>query len=196
MENHYQEASAEPQAQTSDFTYAPPRSVSQPRREPEYRVVVIPIGLLISVSRALRTPFESRRTHERLAERSFDAGNSAYDTQYYDQAIANYDEAIRLKPGYGEAYNNRGLVYQAQGSTDQAIADFAEAIRLNPGLGDAYYNRGLAYQAKGSYDQAIADFDEAVKFMYGAASVYNSRGLAYQRHRRVRQGDCRLRPGD
>jgi tetratricopeptide (TPR) repeat protein len=178
MENHNHEGSTEPQAQMSNFTYAPPVSASQTRREPEFRVVVIPIGLLVSLV-SLVAFVVSQSSPDGRAQSRLEEGNSAYDSQSYDYAIDRYDEAIRLKPDYGEAYNNRGLAYQAKGSTDQAIADFAEAIRLNPGLGEAYYNRGLAYQAKGSYDQAIADFDEAVKFMVGAASVYNSRGLAY-----------------
>ena len=175
MENHNYERATEAQPKRSDFSYDSSISAPQLQQVPEYRAVFIPIGLIVSAIILVM----SQISPTGRAESNFNAGNSAYDVQDYDRAIAKYDEAIRLKPDYGKAYNNRGLAYQAKGSTDQAIADFAEAIRLNPGLGEAYYNRGLAYQAKGSYDQAIADFDEAIKFLYGAASVYNSRGLAY-----------------
>ena len=42
-------------------------------------------------------------------------------------AIADYDEAIRLKPDYAEAYNNRGTEKGALGQRDEAIADYDDS---------------------------------------------------------------------
>ena len=52
-----------------------------------------------------------------------------------DEAVAEYDEAIRLDPRYAKAYGNRGVVYTALGQHQRAIQDFDEAIRLDPQLG-------------------------------------------------------------
>src|SRR3989338_6117745 len=49
-----------------------------------------------------------------------------------DNAIADYDTAIRLNPNLAEAYNNRGLAWGNKGNLDNAIADYDTAIRLNP----------------------------------------------------------------
>jgi len=49
-----------------------------------------------------------------------------------DRAIADFNEAIRLKPNDASAYNNRGLAYAAKGDDDHATADFNEAARLKP----------------------------------------------------------------
>ena len=49
-----------------------------------------------------------------------------------DSAIADYGAAIEFKPDFGEAYFNRGLVYEARRDRDQAIADFQVADRLLP----------------------------------------------------------------
>ena len=60
---------------------------------------------------------------------------SASDWLYkgnYDQAIKDYSEAIRLKPGDVKAWNNRGIVYRRKGEYDLAIQDFSEAIKLKP----------------------------------------------------------------
>ena len=50
----------------------------------------------------------------------------------HDEAIAEYREAIRLKPDFAEAHNNLGNALQAKGKLDEAIAEYREAIRLKP----------------------------------------------------------------
>ena len=47
-------------------------------------------------------------------------------------AIADYSQAIRLRPTYAVAYNNRGVAYMASGYPDQALCDFNRAIQLQP----------------------------------------------------------------
>jgi tetratricopeptide (TPR) repeat protein len=85
-------------------------------------------------------------------EQTFDQGNAAatlkdrpsnslvpngwrviYENDF-DNAIADYTEAIRLDPKLGEAYHYRGLLYQAKGDHRQAEADMAEAKRLTTKL--------------------------------------------------------------
>ena len=99
----------------------------------------------------------------------------------HDKAIADYNEAIRLKPDFAEAYNARGNAYDEKGDHDKAIADYNEAIRLKPGLAEAYYNRGLAYRRKGDLDKAIADYTEAIRLKPDNAPAYHNRGIAYRK---------------
>src|SRR5918912_967260 len=49
-----------------------------------------------------------------------------------ERAIADYSEAIRLKPDYALAFYNRGDAYADRSKYDHAIVDFSEAIRLKP----------------------------------------------------------------
>ena len=85
----------------------------------------------------------------------------------FDQAIAEYTEAIALDPDYADAYNNRGAAYLRVGDFDQAIADYNTTIAitynnlailtrqydmgcragtvesmLKPDYADAFFNRG------------------------------------------------------
>lgn len=67
-----------------------------------------------------------------------------------DRAIADYTEAIRLKPDHAIAHYDRGIVWQQKGELDRAIADFSEAIRLKPYdtlAVYAYVNRGLTWKS-------------------------------------------------
>lgn len=45
-------------------------------------------------------------------------------------ALQDYSEAIRLKPNYAIAFNNRGVARSAKGDIEGALQDFNEAVRL------------------------------------------------------------------
>ena len=49
-----------------------------------------------------------------------------------DEEIELNCQAIRLKPDYAEAFNNRGIARYNKGDFDGAIKDYEEAIRLDP----------------------------------------------------------------
>jgi len=76
------------------------------------------------------------------ARQFFDRGYDKYKQGDYQGTIENYTEAIRLKPDYAIAYNNRGLARERLEDYEGAIskrsaercADYTQAIRLDPDL--------------------------------------------------------------
>ena len=74
----------------------------------------------------------------------FRSGRAKSDKGDFDGAIADYNEAIRLKPDYAIAWNNRGFVKRRKDDLDGAIADYNEAIRLRPNYEEAIQNREIA----------------------------------------------------
>ena len=93
-------------------------------------------------------------------------------------AIDAYDKAIRRKPDYADAYNNRGNAKDNLGRHEEAIADYDEAIRLKPDYAMAYNNRGNAKDNLGCHEEAVADHDEAIRLKPDYADAYNNRGVA------------------
>jgi tetratricopeptide (TPR) repeat protein len=80
-----------------------------------------------------------------------------------DHAIAEINEAIRLKPNFAMAFCFRGLQYDAEGDQELAIADYNEAIALDPAfLQSAGNNRAVAYFHKKDYNGAVANFSELI----------------------------------
>jgi tetratricopeptide (TPR) repeat protein len=57
-------------------------------------------------------------------------GIALANTGDLDGALAVYQEAIRLKPDFAMAYNNRGNTYAALEQFDKAVADFSKALEL------------------------------------------------------------------
>ncbi len=93
----------------------------------------------------------------------FVSGGAHLDKGNLDQAIADYTEAIQLKPDLFVAYLNRGTAQRKKGEVDQAIADYTKAIELKADLYDAYTLRGICYGKKGQSEEAIADFTKALE---------------------------------
>src|SRR5262249_4809481 len=73
----------------------------------------------------------------------------------YDEAIASFREASRLKPGEANYHYDLGYLQFVQKRYDEAIASFREASRLKPDHAAARYDLGHALRAKGAIDEAI-----------------------------------------
>jgi tetratricopeptide (TPR) repeat protein len=104
---------------------------------------------------------------------------SADQKRVYDQAIADFTQAIRLDPDNAATYRERGNAYSDKGDYDRAIADYNQAIRLDPNFTLAYTNRGVVYHYKKDYDRAIADYNQAIRLDPNYATAYSNRGATY-----------------
>lgn len=123
---------------------------------------------------------ESGRLSEEDVVKVLNNRGIAYRNKHsYDQAIEDFDKAIRLKHDSPEALSNRGITFDYKGEYDRAIQDFDEAIRVRPDYAAAFNNRGLVYQEKGNFDRAIQDFDRAIHLNPGYAEALESRGSSY-----------------
>ena len=58
-------------------------------------------------------------------------------------------------------YNNRGIIYAAQGKLQQAMADHNQAAALAPRMGKVYLNRGNVHHRYKDYAQALQDYEQA-----------------------------------
>jgi tetratricopeptide (TPR) repeat protein len=96
------------------------------------------------------------------------------------QAVADFTEAIRLRPGEPTGYAGRGRARLLVRDIDGAIADFSEALRLGPVMASLYISRGHALFVNGDLPAAIADFTEAIHLDPKSASAFNRRGLAHR----------------
>ena len=55
-----------------------------------------------------------------------------------NSALEDYNEVVRLKPDFAEAYLNRGVVRVELGEHKEAITDYDKAIQFKPDLAEAY----------------------------------------------------------
>ena len=110
---------------------------------------------------------------ELTAQEWFERGFEAVDS---DEKIRLYSEAIRLKPNFVDAFNNRGAARSDAGDVAGARRDYDEALRLQPKHAEAFLNRGNLRCDTGDWDGALQDYSKAIDINPGFAMVFYNRG--------------------
>jgi tetratricopeptide (TPR) repeat protein len=103
-----------------------------------------------------------------------------------DEALAEYEEAVRLKPDAADIQYNLANVLLQLGRPDDAVAHYAEALRLDPTFVPAHFNWASILVRQGHLDDAIAHYAEAVRVRpdFAAARTALERARA-ERERRA-----------
>ena len=98
-------------------------------------------------------------TPEERARGLFKRGTAQIGTGAYAEAVADFSEAIGLRPEYGEAFHNRGVAKWRMEDLAGALADFDESVTLGQvELWRAYKVRGDLKAEMGQLDEALADY--------------------------------------
>ncbi|WP_315791483.1 tetratricopeptide repeat protein [Fischerella sp. JS2] len=92
----------------------------------------------------------------------YQLGNVLFRQERKDEAIKQYQEAIRLDSKYALAHNGIGLVFASQEQWEAAIAEYNKALAINPNYGDALTNLAQALWEVGKREEAIASLEKAL----------------------------------
>jgi tetratricopeptide (TPR) repeat protein len=84
----------------------------------------------------------------------------------YDQALQDFNQALKAKPNDAGILTYRGMVSYAKGQGEQALKDFDQAINADPKFGRAYYQRGMVYESMNRFDKALKDLMQAKSLGY------------------------------
>ncbi|HUJ47418.1 MAG TPA: tetratricopeptide repeat protein [Rhizomicrobium sp.] len=85
-------------------------------------------------------------------------GREFAEVHRLDAAIADYTDALKLKPDYLDAYISRCRAYAENRRYADAISDCSSAIRVQPANWRLHELRIDLYQQARRYDDAIADY--------------------------------------
>ena len=89
-------------------------------------------------------------------------GLQYFKKEQYDEALSDFESALRAIPKNVKASNNLDSVYVRLKKYDLAIASLNQALKLAPDYALALSNRGVAYRNKGQLDKALEDFNAAL----------------------------------
>ena len=81
----------------------------------------------------------------------------------FDEAIVQWEEAVRMAPRIAEIHHNLGKAYAHQNLTDKAIESLKQAVSVDPTLVEAYNKLGCIFYDQGNRELAISSWNEALK---------------------------------
>ena len=107
----------------------------------------------------------------KLANEHLKIGTIYADLGLLDEAIDEYEKAIRLAPNFADIITQLGIALRAKGRYDEAIKQFSHAKEVNPRFIPARVNLGLTYYSRGFYGLAEEEWQEALKIDPNNAAV-------------------------
>ncbi len=95
-----------------------------------------------------------------------------------DEAISDFEQAVRIRPLFGEARLNLGEALMTRGRPAEALPHLREAVRLEPESQYAHLNLGTALNMSGQAAGAEAQYREALRLDPSLASAREGIGVA------------------
>lgn len=77
-------------------------------------------------------------------------------------ALDDYSQALKLKPNYLQALNDRAYVHMMLAQYGKAFQDANKVIALTPNSAAGYARRGMIFQSCEMFPEAVADFKRAL----------------------------------
>ena len=107
-------------------------------------------------------------------------GASLYWTGQVDDAISEYNEALRLDPQNAMAYQLLGIASGWKGDVPQAQAYFLKANALDPDKADTHMNLGSTYAVQRNLDKALEHFRRAAELAPREPLYHYQLGTLYE----------------
>lgn len=113
---------------------------------------------------------------ERKALAHNERGLEQFGKGRLEQAVKEYNEAIRAYPSLAAAHNNLGSAHFAAARFEEAAASFRRAAELEPNYGQAHFNLALTHLKLGREREADAALQAAVRAYYTAGDEHFKAG--------------------
>jgi len=98
-----------------------------------------------------------------------------------DQALASFDRALAIRPGYGDAWYRRGNLLEKTNREKEAIASYRQALAVNPSSFEAANDLGVLLEKKGDFDQARQSYEKAIALKPDFFSAWYNLGNTWQK---------------
>ena len=112
-----------------------------------------------------------------------------------DEAISQYQAALKNDPNSAGAYNQLGIAFAKVGRFDQAIVNLQHSVELNPMNATARFNLGAVLLQRGKDAQGLKELGEVVRLKPDYAAAHFCMGFAFLYAKRIDEAIARFREG-
>jgi len=113
-----------------------------------------------------------------MAEAHYNLGFAHHRRGNLGEAMAAYERAVDLSPGYVRAQTNLGAIYRDQGRFTVAAEALEKALESDPRSVATLNNLGLTYSSMGRNEAAIEMYERALRIDAGVAEIWLNLGLS------------------
>lgn len=120
------------------------------------------------------------------AKALLDKGKQLYRDDQDTDAVAAFEQAVKLDPTLAEAHFRLGLGYEALNKREEAEAEYKKAVETykkhldaNPDDSEAHYNLGQTYANLSQFSDAIREYRQATRLKTDDPDIYYDLGVAH-----------------
>lgn len=110
----------------------------------------------------------------------FYRGQAYRRLEKFNDALADFDKAVEIKPDLAPAHFEAGMAYYAQEKYKQAIAAYDKAVKIAPDNAEYVYSRCVSKSWAGDNAGARTDCQKAVKLKPDYVDAWATLGRAYE----------------
>ena len=115
---------------------------------------------------------------DRYAVQRYLLGNRLLASGQPPEAIAQYETALRFKPGLVDAESGLGNALLHGGRAAEAIAHFERALQLSPGRPEVHFNLANVLSVLGRRPEAIRHYEDALRLEPDYAETHCNLAIA------------------
>jgi lipoprotein NlpI len=115
----------------------------------------------VAIERSGKVIADGKLSGDDLAETLCTRAEALADRERAADGLKDANEAVRVAPAFGRAWQCRGSLHYGSGDFARALADLTKALSLGADPYQTLKQRGLARFYQGQYEQAAADFERS-----------------------------------
>lgn len=139
------------------------------------------VAAFIAALRPPPVPISTPSSPSKTKEQWLDEALAHHEAKRFVEALAAYEQAIQLDPGFSYAYNGKSLVLYNLKRYGEALDTIEHAIVLIPNDPSLHYGKGLVLEQMQDYHDALQAYEQAIRLDPRYALAWRKKGDVLRR---------------
>jgi len=135
----------------------------------------------------LKSNYICPRKKELVLKAHIELGLALEKHQQVEEAIAEYQKALKINSRKTELYNKIGNLYVKKAEYNKAIEEFNAALSIDPGFISALQNLAIIYSKNNEFELSLKYLNKMKKLQPENAEIYYNISCIYARQNKVKE---------
>ncbi len=150
-------------------------------KAPAIQTDAVSEGGIKEISLSMDSAKETEVSQAEQNKKFISAGDESFEKGSFDEAVKNYQEALKLNPSDEVTLLKIGnIYYNDKKDNKNAINFYKKSIVVNPNYADGWFNLGLVYANENNNGKAKECFHRVITLNPNYSYAYYALGIAYE----------------